>query len=296
MRIASRESTAIFVQSFKKLLRNTSTVAIPSVALRGFDVPHRQVVLTIPKMLRIYFKFNRSLLSGLCLCGKEALLKYFKAVAGRELTPGIIAVIQSFGSKINLHPHLHFLISEGGSDREGRFHSVSRFNDDLLQEIFTREVFTLLLHKQLINLTLIQKILRWRHTGFHVHSKVRATSKQEAERVGKYMIRPILSLKRLSFDQAQGRVIYQYGKHSSKLERMDYLEFIARVTSHIPDKGQVMIRYYGLYANAHRGKKRKTGDEPSPPPIIDDEVSFVPSSLPSWPNDHLHLKLSSRNS
>ncbi len=37
MRIVSRESTAIFVQSFKKLLRNTSTVAIPSVALRGFD-------------------------------------------------------------------------------------------------------------------------------------------------------------------------------------------------------------------------------------------------------------------
>jgi len=30
-----------------------------------------------------------------------------------------------------------------------------------------------------------------------------------------------------------------------------YLEFIARVTSHIPDKGQVMVRYYGLYANAH---------------------------------------------
>jgi hypothetical protein len=42
-------------------------------------------------------------------------------------------------------------------------------------------------------------------------------------------------------------------------------------------KGQVMIRYYGLYANAHRGKKRKTGDDPSHPPIIDDEVSFMPS-------------------
>jgi hypothetical protein len=32
---------------------------------------------------------------------------------------------------------------------------------------------------------------------------------------------------------------------------MDYLEFIARVSSHIPDKGQVMVRDYGLYANAH---------------------------------------------
>ncbi len=47
---------------------------------------------------------------------------------------------------------------------------------------------------------------------------------------------------------------------------MDYLEFIARVTSHIPEKGQVMIRYYGLYANAHRGKKKKAGVDPSCPP------------------------------
>jgi len=31
-----------------------------------------------------------------------------------------------------------------------------------------------------------------------------------------------------------------------EVERMDYLEFIARVTSHISDKGQAMIRYYGL--------------------------------------------------
>jgi len=30
------------------------------------------------------------------------------------------------------------------------------------------------------------------------------------------------------------------------VERLDYLEFIARVTSHIPDKGQVTVRYYGL--------------------------------------------------
>jgi len=75
------------------------------------DVPHRQVVFTIPKMLRIFFKYNRSLLSSLCRCGKEALVKYFKATTRKELTPGIIAVIQSFGKKINFHPHLHFLIT-----------------------------------------------------------------------------------------------------------------------------------------------------------------------------------------
>jgi len=58
---------------------------------------------------------------------------------------------------------------------------------------------------------------------------------------------------------------------------MDYLEFIARVTSHIPDKGQVMIRYYGLYSNAHRGKMRKAASGFSHPPIIEDEPNYVPS-------------------
>jgi len=173
-------------------------------------------------------------------------VKYFKATTRKEITPGIIAVIQSFGSRINFHPHLHFLVTEGGADKQGRFHKVSSFNDSLLCRFFTREVFLLLLGKQLINRDLIQKILLWQHTGFNVHSKVRAESKEEAEQIGKYMIRPILSLRRLSLDEAKGQVVYQYGKHSGETEYMDYLEFIARVTSHIPEKGQVMIRYYGI--------------------------------------------------
>ncbi len=51
------------------------------------------------------------------------------------------------------------------------------------------------------------------------------------------MIRPVLSLKKLSLDEAQGQVVYQHGKHSAETEHLDYLEFIARVTSHIPEKG-----------------------------------------------------------
>ncbi|MEE9152374.1 MAG: transposase, partial [Thermoplasmata archaeon] len=106
---------------------------------------------------------------------------------------------------------------------------------------------------------------------------VRASTKREAERVGKYMIRPLLSLKRLFFDETGGKVRYQYGKGRAEEEWMDYLEFIARVTSHIPDKGQVMVRYYGLYSNAHRGKMRKTHEAANPFLIIEQEEPFVPS-------------------
>jgi len=74
-------------------------------------------------------------------------------------------------------------------------------------------------------------------------------TKPEAERVGKYMTRPVLSLERLSLLEREAKVGYRSSEDGGEQETMDYLEFIARVTSHIPDKGQVMVRYYGLYAS-----------------------------------------------
>jgi hypothetical protein len=96
------------------------------------------------------------------------------------------------------------------------------------------------------------------------------------ERVGKYMIRPLLSLERLSLDEQEARVGYRYGKDREEAERMDYLEFIARVTSHIPDKGQVTVRYYGLYANAHRGKVKKI-HQAFPLQMVEQELRPIPS-------------------
>jgi hypothetical protein len=49
------------------------------------------------------------------------------------------------------------------------------------------------------------------------------------------LIRPLLSLQRLSLDEKRAQVGYRYGKEAREMKRMDYLEFIARVTSHIPD-------------------------------------------------------------
>jgi hypothetical protein len=116
------------------------------------------------------------------------------------------------------------------------------------------------------------KILSLRHTGFNTHSKVRTTTLEDAGRVARYMAKPILALGRLAFDEAQGKVIYRHGKADDDKMEVEYLDFIARVTTHIPDKGQVMIRYYGLYSNAHRGVMKKRGQTTSvmspltPPP------------------------------
>jgi len=194
-----------------------------------------------------------------------------------EIEPGIVAAIQTFGDRINFHPHLHFLVTEGGVDEAGVFQRIGSFDDDRLAEIFAREVLRLLVGRELLSPEWADRILSWPHTGFNVHSLVRAQTKPEAERVGKYMLRPILALERLTLLEDEGKVGYRYGEKGAELETMDYLEFIARVTSHIPDKGQVMVRYYGLYANAHRGKVRKASLAPSPLRIVEEELRRLPA-------------------
>jgi hypothetical protein len=191
--------------------------------------------------------------------------------------PGIIAATQTFGDRINVHPHLHFLVTEGGVAEAGAFHKITRIDDSRLAEIFTREVLADLVGRELLRPEWAERLLSWRHTVFNVHSQVRAKTKEEAERVGKYMIRPLLSLERLSLDKRIGQVSYRYGKEAGEVERMDYLEFIARTTSHIPDKGQVTVRYYGLYANAHRGKVKKASLAAFPLRMVEEELRPIPS-------------------
>ena len=115
-------------------------------------------------------------------------------------------------------------MTEGGTDKKGAFHKVSRFNDDRLAEAFAREVLGFLVGRELLNPEWAERILSWQDTGFSVHSRVRAKTKLEAERVGKSMIRPLLSLERLSFEEKKGKVSYRYGKEAEEVERMDYAE------------------------------------------------------------------------
>jgi hypothetical protein len=76
----------------------------------------RPIVKEVVERLRVFFKFDRRLLGDLCRCALRSLSCYFEVVTGSALTPGVIAAIQTFGDRINLHVHLHFLVTEGGTD------------------------------------------------------------------------------------------------------------------------------------------------------------------------------------
>ncbi len=80
-----------------------------------YPVPHRQYVFSIPIMLRIYFKYDRSLLTGLCQCANRSLLTFLREVVGlKDGVPGIAMAMHTFGSSLDkFHPHLHALVSDG---------------------------------------------------------------------------------------------------------------------------------------------------------------------------------------
>ncbi len=131
-----------------------------------------------------------------------------------------------------------------------------------VERLFRAEVLRMLLHKELISEAIVDNLLSWRHSGFSAHGAVRVEDRKGAVRLGRYMIRCPIVLKRLSWETETGEVVCRSrpsrrgGSHGGEA-RWDVLEFLARVVDHIPELSQQTVRYWGFYANAARGKRRK---------------------------------------
>ncbi len=67
----------------------------------------------------------------------------------------------------------------------------------------------------------------------------------------------------MTFNEGSDTVLYR-GEHfhptlARNFDVTDPLEWIARITSHIPRKGAKQVIYYGAYSQAWRGRERRQG-------------------------------------
>jgi hypothetical protein len=60
---------------------------------------------------------------------------------------------------LNFHTHPHLLMTEGGVDKAGVFHKVSRIDDSRLAELFGREVVSAHVRKELITREWAERLL-----------------------------------------------------------------------------------------------------------------------------------------
>ena len=107
-------------------------------------VPHRQVVLTIPKRLRAYCLYRRRLLGEIARVATRTVTAAIRMLTGeRGLAVGIVACLQTHGSRANWHPHLHLLVTDGGFRPDGTFVSWPAHDTAWLTEAFRRAVLRL---------------------------------------------------------------------------------------------------------------------------------------------------------
>ena len=71
------------------------------------DLPHRQFVFTIPKILRPYFKSDKRLFGEVSKLIFSLLSEFFSLAAGRPLLCASVVSYQSFGEFARFHPHWH---------------------------------------------------------------------------------------------------------------------------------------------------------------------------------------------
>jgi len=233
-------------------------------------------VLTIPKRLRAYCLYRRRLLGEIARVAARTVTAAMRTLTGeRALAVGIVACLQTHGSRANWHPHLHLLVTDGGFRPDGTFVSWPAHDTARLTEAFRRAVLRLFVRLELFDEEQAARMLTWPHSGFHVHTAVWVPEDDRAftTRLARYCARNPVALERLTYDRAARAVTYRSEKSegpTAGTETADPLECLARVLVHIPDKGHPTTRYYGWYANRPRGMRGKAAPTAAdgPPAIV----------------------------
>lgn len=111
----------------------------------------------------------------------------------------------------------------------------------------------------------------WNHnSGFSVDDSVRfePEARKSMEQVARYILRPPLSLERLRYSDGDDEVVYRRKESNGRAgeeERIDALDFLARVIAHIPPPRIHLVRYLGHYSNVSRGRRNKGKEAPLTP-------------------------------
>ncbi|MFM7102551.1 MAG: transposase, partial [Verrucomicrobiota bacterium] len=228
-------------------------------------VPHRHVVLALPRLLRPLFQRHRGLLRRLFTLGQQSITQLLRSALDLPKgTPAFLVTLHTFGEYLDFHPHLHALVADGLLDDQGRFHPAPEIPVRALEETFRTRVLAELLKHRLISPELVERMKSWKHTGFNAHlgPRVAPENRAEREQLCQYVLRNPFSVAKMTLESPGDTVIYR-SRLNPKIHRnfevFTPVDFLATIAQHIPDKGAQMVRYYGLYSNKMRGCARKRG-------------------------------------
>jgi hypothetical protein len=131
-----------------------------------------------------------------------------------------------------------------------------------LEKIFQHKVLGMLLRKGKITEEVVKLIMSWRHSGFSVHCgpRIKPGDEEAMENLDRYVVRASFSQERMTYLPDESQVLYR-SKDGKNERTFDALEWLAAMCSHVPNKGEQMVRYYGYYSNVCRGQRKKANED-----------------------------------
>ena len=76
----------------------------------------------------------------------------------------------------------------------------------------------------------------------------------------------------MTYIPEESRVLYR-SKDGKKEITFDALEWLAAMCSHVPNKGEQMVRYYGYCSNVSRGNRKKQNEDKRIPSVLESDES-----------------------
>ena len=221
---------------------------------------HRHCVFTIPEELLVYFLKDRTLLNCLFHSVRDVIFRMFSKMNKTEnFTPGLICVLHTFGRDLKWNPHIHALISEGGAGNITPWRPIKHFDYTFLRNAFRKVLLEQLTARIGPSFRKVKNEMYTKHAdGFYVRAKPNlCTPDITIKYISRYLGRPVIATSRI--DNYDGEnVTFHYTRHEDNKtisETVPALNFIQRLTVHIPEKHFKMLRYYGIYAKHHKQEK-----------------------------------------
>jgi hypothetical protein len=243
-------------------------------------VPYFHLVFRLPAALGPIALQNKALVYSLLLkAAAETLITVADDRNHLGAKIGVTAVLHTWGSQLQHHPHVHLLAPAGGISPDGKrwvackpgFLRRGRLLSDLFRRLFLDglnaafdagelEFFT-----ELVGLNerkaFAAALAPLRATEWEVYAKkALGGPKQVLGYLARYAHRVAITNHRLvDIDEThvafRSKGAWQSGAQNSKVWRLEIAEFIRRFLLHVLPDGFQRIRHYGFLANSHRADK-----------------------------------------
>ncbi len=246
--------------------------------------PYFLVTCTVPAELRPAFAARPEELSDLLFATAARALQTVAAQPkhlGAEL--GLIGVLHTWGSQLQLHPHVHFIVPGGGLTADRKTWRAGRRPDYLLPVAAVgaqlRLGFEAALRATAPALHAPVPAAIWEDTAWVVHCQPAGSGETAVKYLARYVQRTAITDARI-VQLGDDTVTFRYTDSATQEKRESTLgadEFLRRYLQHAPPAGAHRVRYCGWLHPAAKARRAIVETLLAVPLVVREPVAAPPA-------------------